>query len=204
MEPDTDLTVDLYVRADAPCPERRTTVIERLKRLERTNRIAGFTVHPWPRAVSLDLAAELDDDDGILGVFRSLETGADRKGHRIRPPFDVRTSRSTITGETDERLVLPVLCLAVYGDRDLLGVYPCTAGESVLTVGDALDALATGDETVLGPPPEDAAPHGDAAPPGDAGAAGRHAERDEHEREHERAARAPGVDRGRGNTGLNG
>lgn len=156
METTDHLTVDLYVRADTPLPERRSTVIDRLRRLERTDRIAGFTVHPWPRAVSLDLVTEIDDES-VLGVFRSLESGADRRGHSIRPPFDVHTARSAITGETDELLVLPVICLAVNRNQELIGVFPCRERGSVLTVGDALDAIATGDETVLGSPPGDEA-----------------------------------------------
>ena len=73
---DRRLTVDLYVRADAPVVERRQSVIDRLKRLEGQDRIDGFRVHPWPRAISLGLADEIDGD-GIRDVVRSFETWAD-------------------------------------------------------------------------------------------------------------------------------
>lgn len=151
MESTPPLTVDFYVRADAPIREQRDAVIEQLTDLEGKGHITGFSVHPWPRAVSLDLVAEIDDD-GILGEFESFETWADRNGIGIRPPFDVRTSHSVITDETHELLVLPVMCLAVYSDDDLVGMYPCSDDESVLTIDDAFDAITTGD--IIPPPPE--------------------------------------------------
>ena len=137
---DRRLTVDLYVRADAPVVERRQSVIDRLKRLEGQDRIDGFRVHPWPRAISLGLADEIDGD-GIRDVVRSFETWADRCDRHIRPPFDVRTTHSAITGESDELLVLPVICLAAYDTGDLVDVAPSSDGGSVYTVEDALDAI---------------------------------------------------------------
>lgn len=146
---DRQPAVDLYVRADAPVTERRDAIVDRLRRLERTSRISRFTIHPWPKAVSLGLLERIDGGE-ILDLVRSFERWAEPRGLRVQPPFDVRVSRSTITGETDELLVLPVLCLAAYGDTDgeLVGLSPCSDGESVYTIDDALDALATGDAPV--------------------------------------------------------
>jgi hypothetical protein len=140
QESDRQLTVDLYVRADAPVVERRRSVIDRLKRLEGQDRIEEFRVHSWPRAISLDLADEIEGD-GIRDVVRSFETWAARRDRRIRPPFDVRTTHSTITGASDELLVLPVICLATYNTGNLVDVAPSSDGDSVYTVEDALDAI---------------------------------------------------------------
>lgn len=142
-DPDQQLAIDLYVRAEGPIAERRDTVIERLEQFDRRNQISEFSIHPWPRAMSLTLVKKMDDNE-IAGVFQSSEEWADQHGLHIQPPFDVRTSRSAITGETDELLVLPVICLAAYSDGDLIAVFPCSDEESVYTVADALDAIAAG------------------------------------------------------------
>jgi hypothetical protein len=153
MDFNQQLTVDLYIRADAPSPKRRDTIIERLEQLEQHNQISEFTIHPWPSAMSLDLVKHIDGE-GILDVVHSFETWAAQHGLRLRPPFDVRTSHSTITDETDKLLVLPVMCVAAYTDGVLVGVWPCSDGESVCTVEDALDTIATGEPPISGLPPE--------------------------------------------------
>lgn len=162
MTVDQPLTVDLYVRADAPVPERRDEVVDRLQYLSTHDRIADFEVIPWPRAVSLGLADRIADD-GIPGTVRSFERWASRHGLRLRPQFDVRQSRSTITGETDDLLVLPVLCLAARDEDGLAWIVPVHDGASTVTVEDALDALAAGRPPIPGlpVPREDASPEAD-------------------------------------------
>lgn len=147
MESDQRLTVDLYARSDTPVPEWRDAVLDRLRRLRDRGRIAGFEVHSWPRAVSLPLADRTDD--GIPGTVRTFERWAVRHDVRLRPPFGVRRTRSAITGETDELLVLPVVFLAARDD-DLVWVAPATDGESTVTVDDALDAVAAGRSPIPG------------------------------------------------------
>lgn len=164
MTPVTDSrrTVHLYVRADAPLVEHRAAVIDRLEQLDADDRIASYRVHPWPRAISLDLLDLLDRLDGedVAGLVREFEAWAAAFGCCIRPPFDVRTTYSTFTEETENLLVLPALCLATYDDGDLVGVAPFTDGRSIYTVEDALDALATG-ATPIPPAPD---PMGDSPP----------------------------------------
>jgi hypothetical protein len=162
MTVDQPLTVDLYVRADAPVPERRDEVIDRLQYLSTHDRIAGFDVASWPRAVSLGLADRIADD-GVPRTVRSFERWANRHGLRIRPLFDVRRFRSTITGETDDLLVPPVLCLAARNEEGLAWIAPVHDGASTVTVEDALDALAAGRPPIpgLSVPWEDGPPQAD-------------------------------------------
>jgi hypothetical protein len=137
-------TVELYVRADAPTPERRAAVVERLQTLTEADRIADYRVHGWPSGVSLDLAADADTR-WIHDAFEAFEAWADRNGVGIRPPFDVHETHCVMTGASEERLRLPVACLAVFDGETLLCVYPHVGEDGVRTVDDALSALADGD-----------------------------------------------------------
>ncbi|MFB6160532.1 MAG: HTH domain-containing protein [Haloferacaceae archaeon] len=154
-------TADLYVRADAPVVERRNAVIERLQRLDREDRIAGFRVHAWPRAMSLDLDREAEAD-GTLDAVRAFESWAARQDSRVGLPFEVRTSRSSITGSSDELVVLPVFFVAASVDGALVGLAPCTAAGTAHTVGDVLDAIEAGDPQL---PPRTDGPDPDREPP---------------------------------------
>jgi len=147
MRPDTQYTVTLYVRADAPIAERRSAVIERLRQFERQGRIAGFEIQPWPRAVSLDLFDTIGQR-GLRNDLQRFESWASEHGLRIRPHFQVRTASPLNTTETDTMLVLPTICVAVHDDEELLGVTPCSDGDSVCSVDDLLDALADDDPVV--------------------------------------------------------
>jgi len=153
QEFDEQLTVDLYVRAAAHIVERRDEVIGKLKRLEQRDRLTEFRIHPWPRAISLDLVKEIEGEE-IHEVVRSFERWADQHGRHIQPPFNVRTADSSITGESDELLFLPVMCVAAYNEGKLIEVAPCRDGESIRTVDDALDAIAAGDIRISDPRPE--------------------------------------------------
>jgi hypothetical protein len=141
QESEHRLSIDLYVRGDVPRVHRREAVIDQLKRLDRENRIVEFRIHPWPRAITLTLGTEMEAA-GIPAVVRSFSTWAAQHGRRISASFDVRISRPTSTGESDERLVLPLICLAAYSGDDLVGVVPSSDRKSVHTVEDALDAIA--------------------------------------------------------------
>lgn len=144
MELDQQLTVHLYVRGDSPSVKQRDDVIERLKRLERQDRITEFRIHPWPRAISLDLVTESEGEE-IHEVVRTFERWADQHDRDIQPSFDVRTADSSITGQSDELLVLPVMCVAIYHEGKLVDIAPCRDGKSIRTVQDALDAIAAED-----------------------------------------------------------
>ncbi|WP_152041141.1 HTH domain-containing protein [Salinigranum salinum] len=143
MTPDKHLGVDLYVRADAPIVDRRTVVIERLERLERRERIDEYSVQLWPRAISLDLMRRVDESP-IVDAVREFETWAEQCDRYLSPCFDVSTTHSMITDESDRLLVLPVLCVAVFSDGSLVDVAPSSDGDSVRTVEDLLADVAAG------------------------------------------------------------
>jgi DNA-binding Lrp family transcriptional regulator len=143
MTPDKHLGVDLYVRADAPIVDRRAVVVERLERLERRERIDEYSVQLWPRAISLDLVERVDESR-VVDAVRAFETWAEQCDRYLSPCFEVSTTHSMITDESDRLLVLPVLCVAVFSDGSLVDVAPSSDGDSVRTVEDLLADVATG------------------------------------------------------------
>jgi hypothetical protein len=76
--------------------------------------------------------------------FEEFERWADRQGASVRPPFEVRSGKS-LTGEYRERLVTPLICLALYDQGHLLGVYPHSADEETYNVEDAIATVRTGE-----------------------------------------------------------
>lgn len=143
MIPDNHLGVDLYIRADAPIVDRRTAVIERLERLERQERIDEYSVRLWPRAVSLDLMRKADESRAVDAV-REFERWAAQCGRYLSPCFEVSTTHSVITDESDRLLVLPVLCMAVFNNGSLVDVAPSSDGDTVRSVEDLLAHIARG------------------------------------------------------------
>ena len=86
--------------------------------------------------------------------MKSFESWAAQHNRRICPPFEVHTTHSGITGESDERLVLPVMCIAAYDAGDLVGMAPSSDGRSVHTVENALNAIEAGNAPVPEAQPE--------------------------------------------------
>jgi hypothetical protein len=163
MPPDPQCRLDLYVRADAPAGKRSEAVVDQLRRLERQNSISDFSIHLWPRAVSLDLLKRVDGAD-IVDTVRSFEVWASQHDREITPTFDVHTTHSTLTGESDELLVLPVTSVATYAEDTLVDVAPCRRGGFARTVENALTDVAHGN--VPTPDPSSGEPRSDARPEG--------------------------------------
>jgi hypothetical protein len=115
--------------------------IETLRACEREGRIGTVLVRSWPR--ELPLSGPVSDQEA-LEAFERFGDWADRTDVSIRPPFDVRTRSSTITGERRELVVTPTLCLALYAGDTLVSVYPHDDGTERHGVGDTVAALRTG------------------------------------------------------------
>ncbi len=65
----------------------------------------------------------------------------------VRPPFRERSTTSHVTGKTRELLVTPLLCLELYADDELIGVFPHSdeATEDTYTTDEAIATLRTGE-----------------------------------------------------------
>lgn len=132
--------VELHARSSLPAAaaERRDQVIGRLQRIAQGEHVAGATIHTWERKVPVDRGS------AALERYRAFASWADGAGASLDPFFGTRACYSMGTGERGEWLVLPVLCLAVYGDDGLRAVYPHATDDGSRSVVDGLSVLAAG------------------------------------------------------------
>ena len=136
----TDITVACYVRAPMLL-EPVDAHVETLRACEREGTIAGLLLRSWPEKVSLE--GETPHRE-VLERFEEFERWADARGVTVRPPFEVRGRTSSVTGEFSERLVTPLIAVALYDERRLVGVYPHSADGETYTVEDAIATIRTG------------------------------------------------------------
>ena len=137
-----EIAVHLWSRRPVCGP--RTTAIDRFTELAATGAIDDFDIQTWPEEIPVSQRTEHGE---VLETVDQYEQWAKERGLSLRPPFETRTS-SLLVGGSTEVLRLPMIAVAVYADDDLVGVYPCTDGETTWSVTDCIDAL-TADPTAL-------------------------------------------------------
>ncbi|QSW98852.1 HTH domain-containing protein [Haloterrigena alkaliphila] len=140
---ETEITAVCHVRAPLLL-EPIDRQIETLNACEAEGTIDDLLLRSWPQEITLSVKSPYQE---ALESFERFVEWADRRGVSIRPPFRKRTSTNQITGETNDLLVLPMLCLELYADDELVGVFPHTDEESgeTYTSDEAIAALRTGD-----------------------------------------------------------
>lgn len=116
--------------------------VETLRACEAEGAIDHLLVRSWPDSVGL---AEESPDREVLDRFERFDRWAERRGVTVRPPFEVRSHVSQVTGERRDRLVTPLICLAVYRDDELAAVFPHSGDGETRTVAEAVAALRTGE-----------------------------------------------------------
>lgn len=134
----TERAVYVYMRAVTSAPERREEVLDRLQELHDEGAVDAVRTWTWANEV----AQSAPHDADAVDVFEQFQRWADRREVSVQPPFRWTTRESTITGDREEVLVTPDLCLAVRDGSALVGVFPCTDGERHYGTEEALDALA--------------------------------------------------------------
>ncbi|WP_121742990.1 HTH domain-containing protein [Natronorubrum halophilum] len=118
--------------------------IETLRACETEGAIDELLLRSWPKEVSLTDNSPYQE---ALESFDRFEQWAEERGVSIRPPFRERATTSQISGETNDLLVMPLLCLEVYADDELIGVFPHTDEEleETHTTDEAIASLRTGE-----------------------------------------------------------
>lgn len=115
--------------------------VERLRACEDEGLIDALLVRSWPKEIQLN---ESTPCSALVEHFEQFESWAGQCGVSVRPPFRTRTA-GPMTGDTErEVLVTPAVCLAVYRDDGLVGVFPHSDGEETYTVAEAIDDLESG------------------------------------------------------------
>lgn len=130
------LSIELYMREDVfGARTRQRETLERVESLEESQAVEETDAHGWPDRVRPEEAS-------AHGVpIDEFTAWADDRGVDLEPAFERRVDTSSITGETRERIVLPIMCLAVYEGDSLACVAPHVDGVETYTVGDCLDDL---------------------------------------------------------------
>lgn len=134
--------LEVCVRTDTAVASWQDAVIERVEELECTGRIGEFRVQSWPRRTRLSPSHVASE---VVEAFDRFEEWASRTGRSLRSAFEVRTRESEITGDHEEVLVVPEVCIAVYEAGNLVGVVPHVNQEVVYTVDDFLSELEQAD-----------------------------------------------------------
>lgn len=139
MSQDPHTAVECHFRATVPLGSVEGT-LKTLREYERAGVVDELSVGTWPHEISL---TEETAGEAALRSYERFRTWADDEGVSLGPRF-VRRERSTLTEDAgDVVLVLPVLCLSVSVDGELLSVAPHSTETETYTVEDALGHLGS-------------------------------------------------------------
>lgn len=129
----------LHVRETLPAPVRgrRERVTDSLSALVSAGTLAEYDVVPWDKRIPADGSG----DPGTRDTYLAFSAWADERGVSLTPFFETRECYSWETGERGTWVVLPALCLSVYGDDELVAVYPHRDGDTYESVWTGIDSL---------------------------------------------------------------
>ncbi|AWB26490.1 HTH domain-containing protein [Halococcoides cellulosivorans] len=147
----TPPSLELFVRSLHPqgAHQRQEAILERLEQLEGDDEIESFSVVVWGDQISREsVAARSLKGRYVLNRVAEFQQWALSTNVSLDSFYQTRSSGPESDVETETTIVLPVMGLAEYQDGELVQVSPCTAGETVHTVQDHVDALAAGDRPV--------------------------------------------------------
>lgn len=153
---DRPVRFDLFVRSlGAPVGThgRQTSILDRVDRLDRGNVVDSARVKVWGDSLCVsECCAHHPTVRTIRDRIASFREWSEEK-RDVSLGFERRTVDSSITGERFEVVDLPTICLAVYVDSFLEGVFPVVIGEEEWTVSSYLDwferARDTADHTMV-------------------------------------------------------
>jgi len=140
----TGRRVGLYLCAEPQfgVENQKQAVIDRLNELEREGKIAGYETYIWGREIRPTGPLEgTDYHRSVLESLREFEEWLRANGTPVDRLFKRREVDSDIVDETYTVISLPMMCLAVYDDDELSGVYPYCDREGSYTVRDCLSEL---------------------------------------------------------------
>jgi hypothetical protein len=149
------LTVDLCFRASVTwvTEARQEAVLDRVEQLARQGAIDDLSVHYWSSRVTAPDDG-VRNDSGCPDLIQELYDVTEGTDCSLSPCF-----RET-EGDRERRTVLflPIVCLIVRRDGDVIGVYPSDRGDAHHSVTDGLGVIERGDDPATVPTPGEANP----------------------------------------------
>ena len=145
-EADTPLRVELYFRGDTSRGLGVQQVVDRADRLEANGALGeSIVAGEWHRFRTRDE----DRSSASMETYEQFEAWAETNGLSLEPGFQQRTRSFVGMDDVEDVVVFPAVALALYDDRDLRAVFPCSDEERTYTVESALAAFERGDEDWL-------------------------------------------------------
>ncbi|ELZ94475.1 hypothetical protein C440_09863 [Haloferax mucosum ATCC BAA-1512] len=144
---DDSKRVKLFLRADAEIGAECTkeAAVEKLTELVDAGRIDDYDVYVWGSDLRVDgPLANTAYGTELLEHIREFKQWATTNDVALEAAFTERRIVSSIADEHYDVVSLPTLCLGVYDDGELIGVYPCNDGEWACSVVEYLERLDDG------------------------------------------------------------
>lgn len=139
--------VECWVRDTAP-PGLKTVldgIISRLHDEVERGTIAAVDINVWGHRIRCPPEGETAESDwtanDIWATYRAFETWAASNGYSLSPAFRRHQQQTLVSTESCEVIELPLVCLAVYDERELAAVFPCSTDQRTWSVGEGLDWL---------------------------------------------------------------
>jgi hypothetical protein len=144
--------VEIFLRAAVPydARARQLVVLGRVQALQARGLVDEVRVDTWANRIT-------DGSRGAtvaLAAVNMFEHWAATHRATLTPGFDSHECHSGFTGQQFSVRVLPVVCLAVYEDDELVAVYPHTTDTGCRSVADGLDLLEAMDDGLVTPDPD--------------------------------------------------
>jgi hypothetical protein len=140
---DTAQRAELRVRAGVQPGSQQPirTIREELEDLVDAGHLDDVETIVWGRRIPLD--PDHDEARTLLDTFQRFRGWALRNGAELAPAFRVHEVTSIDVDESYPVVTVPMACLALYDDGDVVAVYPHCRNGDVVTLQDGLDRLAT-------------------------------------------------------------
>ncbi|WP_408958933.1 HTH domain-containing protein [Natrinema sp. 74] len=131
IDPHDSLRVDCYVRSAVPAAVSGTieTVVERLRHLRDTGRVADCQIERWPPAHRALAGTNDDRGSARRDLVAEFERWAAQRDVTLEPAFRRRETPSSPLGigsDSRERVRVPLVALSLYEDE------PTASGEGTL------------------------------------------------------------------------
>lgn len=134
---------ELYVRSLAPrgAHASQEAIVQRLLDMESEQSLE-FSLTVWGDQIATDTAVtRTEAGRTALDTVRRFESWAATNGYTVEPFFsDVH--RESLVDAAHDVIVPPHVCLALYDEGDVTGVFPCSDHGIHYTVEDAIEAMA--------------------------------------------------------------